>query len=80
MSRTAGGRSEALASARNVAGGKDVRIGGGATVVRDFLRAVAAEGPVLEYGCGNGRILLPIARHGVEVVGVERHLLNDIDE
>ena len=30
---------EALETAREAAGGKDVRIGGGATVVRDFLRA-----------------------------------------
>jgi len=30
-----------------------------------------AQGPVLEYGVGNGRIALPIARHGVEVVGVD---------
>lgn len=29
-------------------------------------------GPVLEYGVGNGRIALPIARHGVEVVGIDR--------
>lgn len=28
-------------------------------------------GPVLEYGAGNGRIALPIARHGVEVVAVD---------
>jgi SAM-dependent methyltransferase len=28
-------------------------------------------GPVLEYGAGNGRIALPIAREGVEVVGVD---------
>lgn len=33
--------------------------------------AVASGGPVLEYGCGNGRILMPIARHGVDVVGVD---------
>jgi len=26
---------------------------------------------VLEYGVGNGRIALPIARHGIEVVGVD---------
>jgi SAM-dependent methyltransferase len=34
---------------------------------------LAAErgGPVLEYGCGNGRITLPLARAGVEVVGVD---------
>ncbi len=28
-------------------------------------------GPVLELGCGTGRISLPIARKGVEVVGVD---------
>jgi SAM-dependent methyltransferase len=28
-------------------------------------------GPVLEYGVGNGRIALPIARHGIDVVGVD---------
>src|SRR5690242_12121661 len=33
--------------------------------------AVASGGPVLEYGAGNGRIALPIARHGVRVVGVD---------
>ena len=29
-------------------------------------------GPVLEYGCGNGRICLPIARAGVRITGVDR--------
>ncbi len=28
-------------------------------------------GPVLEYGCGEGRILLPMARAGLEVTGVD---------
>ena len=28
-------------------------------------------GPVLEYGIGNGRIALPVARHGVAVVGID---------
>ncbi len=28
-------------------------------------------GPVLEYGCGEGRIAIPIAREGVDVVGVD---------
>src|SRR3984957_9916166 len=28
-------------------------------------------GPVLEYGVGNGRIALPVARHGVSVTGVD---------
>jgi SAM-dependent methyltransferase len=37
-------------------------------------------GPVLEYGIGNGRIALPIARHGLEVVGVDlsRPMLADL--
>jgi SAM-dependent methyltransferase len=30
-----------------------------------------ARGPVLEYGVGNARVALPIARHGVTVVGVD---------
>ncbi len=33
--------------------------------------ASAAPGPVLEYGIGNGRIALPIARSGKAVVGVD---------
>jgi SAM-dependent methyltransferase len=37
-----------------------------------YLRlARAIGGPVLEYGIGNGRIALPIARSGIDVVGVE---------
>jgi SAM-dependent methyltransferase len=39
-------------------------------------------GPVLEYGVGNGRIALPIARHGVAVVGVDHSsaMLADLRE
>ncbi|EYF01256.1 class I SAM-dependent methyltransferase [Chondromyces apiculatus] len=33
--------------------------------------ALKRRGPVLEYGCGNGRITLPIARTGVEILGVD---------
>ncbi len=29
-------------------------------------------GPVLEYGCGEGRIALPLARAGLEVTGVDQ--------
>jgi SAM-dependent methyltransferase len=29
-------------------------------------------GPVLEFGCGTGRILLPIARAGVEIHGLDK--------
>ncbi|HLM73382.1 MAG TPA: class I SAM-dependent methyltransferase [Polyangiaceae bacterium] len=37
----------------------------------DLAVARARGGPVLEYGCGNGRIAIPIARHGLEVTGVD---------
>jgi SAM-dependent methyltransferase len=33
--------------------------------------AQAAGGPVLELGCGTGRILIPTARAGVEIVGLD---------
>lgn len=34
-------------------------------------RARAAGGPVLEMGCGSGRVLLPTARAGVEIAGLD---------
>ena len=39
-----------------------------------FWRRVAsgAGGPVLELGCGTGRVSLPLARAGVELVGIDR--------
>jgi SAM-dependent methyltransferase len=39
-----------------------------------FWRRLADEaaGPVLELGCGTGRVLLPVARTGASVVGVDR--------
>jgi len=39
-----------------------------------FWRTVAAQGagPVLELGCGTGRITLPLGRSGAEVVGIDR--------
>lgn len=42
--------------------------------------ARATGGPVLEYGIGNGRIALPIARAGIDVVGVDlsRPMLADL--
>lgn len=41
---------------------------------RAFWLALATErgGPVLEIGCGNGRLLLPMAAAGLEVHGVDR--------
>lgn len=37
-------------------------------------------GPVLEYGCGNGRITIPMARAGTHVVGIDRsaEMLDDL--
>jgi ubiquinone/menaquinone biosynthesis C-methylase UbiE len=39
-----------------------------------FWRRVAgaAKGPVLELGCGTGRVTRPLARAGIEVVGIDR--------
>ena len=38
-----------------------------------FYEKLAAEigGPVLEVGCGTGRVLLPIATHGIECAGID---------
>ena len=35
-------------------------------------RALASPGPVLELGCGTGRVLLPLARAGQAMVGIDR--------
>jgi SAM-dependent methyltransferase len=44
--------------------------------------ATKSGGPMLEYGVGNGRIALPVARHGVAVTGVDqsRAMLGDLRE
>jgi SAM-dependent methyltransferase len=34
--------------------------------------AVARGGPVLELGCGTGRVLVPVAKTGVAIAGVDR--------
>jgi SAM-dependent methyltransferase len=34
--------------------------------------ALASKGPVLELGCGTGRVSMPLAREGVSVVGIDR--------
>ena len=34
--------------------------------------ATAADGGVLELGCGTGRISLPVAKHGVALTGIDR--------
>ena len=40
----------------------------------ELWRELAGDGPVLDLGCGTGRVALDLAEHGVPVVGV------DIDE
>jgi SAM-dependent methyltransferase len=34
--------------------------------------AAAQDGPILELGCGTGRIIAPVARAGARVVGIDR--------
>jgi len=34
--------------------------------------ASAANGPVLELGCGTGRVALPLAKNGTRIVGIDR--------
>lgn len=43
-------------------------------------RALELGGPVLEYGAGNGRVTLPLARQGLSVTGVDlsRPMLRDL--
>ncbi len=54
----------------------DVSVGEGFSQTGDvdFYRSVAAEvgGPVLELGCGTGRVAWPMAADGFEVVGLDR--------
>ncbi len=40
----------------------------------DFYVGLAKEtgGPVLELGCGTGRVLVPTAREGIEITGLDR--------
>src|SRR5689334_12439680 len=41
--------------------------------VRFWQRLAAAQdGPVLELGCGTGRLTIPVARAGADVVGIDR--------
>ena len=37
--------------------------------------ARAAGSPVLELGCGTGRVLLPVAREGLVIIGVDLSVL-----
>src|ERR671911_1055470 len=34
--------------------------------------AAAVDGPVLELGCGTGRVAIPVAKAGATVVGIDR--------
>jgi SAM-dependent methyltransferase len=37
----------------------------------DFLHPLAGDGPAVELGVGTGRVAIPLARRGVEVIGIE---------
>lgn len=49
------------------------QIDGSRSIDLNFYRGVAkaARGPVLEAGCGSGRILLPLLREGVDICGFD---------
>jgi len=34
--------------------------------------AIGSRGPVLELGCGTGRVSVPLAKAGVDLVGIDR--------
>ena len=34
--------------------------------------AAPVDGPILELGCGTGRVAVPLARHGSRIVGIDR--------
>jgi SAM-dependent methyltransferase len=36
--------------------------------------AIAQSGPILELGCGTGRLTVPVARTGAHIVGIDRSL------
>lgn len=46
----------------------------GQDVAIDWFRAIARRtgGPILELGCGTGRVAIPLARDGHDVVGLDR--------
>ncbi len=47
----------------------------GLTADRDFLLALASEtgDPILELGCGSGRLLLPLAAAGFTITGIDNN-------
>jgi SAM-dependent methyltransferase len=49
------------------------KIDGSRTIDLEFYRGISksAKGPVLEAGCGSGRILLPLQKEGVDISGFD---------
>lgn len=41
-------------------------------LARTTARQAGGSGPVLELGCGTGRVALPVARSGASVIGIDR--------
>lgn len=51
----------------------DLRIGGEREDVKAYIKIAAKTGgPVLELGCGTGRVAIPLALEGHEVVGIDK--------
>ena len=46
----------------------------GPSAAIDWFRAIARRtgGPILELGCGTGRVAIPLAQDGHDVVGLDR--------
>lgn len=70
----AGAESERLAALYDLDNDAPRGAGGPGTLDVEWFRALAHRvgGPVLELGCGTGRVAVPIAADGCRVVGVDR--------
>ena len=60
--------------AERIAALYDLDVPHGPSPATDWFRAIARRtgGPILELGCGTGRVAIPLAQDGHEVVGLDR--------